>query len=173
MSDLKHGIELEKKFLIEYPDISALAKYNPIKYEIEQIYLTSEIGSHRIRKRVHFGIPTYFETLKIRITGSMCHELEDVISAEEYEELKKKSDPEKYPIYKDRYVFAYGEKVLELDVFPFWDDKAFLEIELDSERDSYSVPPEIKIIEDVSDNPRYKNNYLAKLLADNDNSVVN
>ncbi|MBE6720688.1 MAG: hypothetical protein E7571_08580, partial [Ruminococcaceae bacterium] len=140
MSNLKHGIELEKKFLIEYPDLSELAKYNPIKYEIEQIYLISNVGSHRIRKRVHFGIPTYFETLKIRITGSKCHEYEDVISLEEYEELKKTADPEKHPINKDRYVFAYGGKVIEIDVFPFWDDKAFLEIELDSEDDNYSIP---------------------------------
>ena len=162
MSSHKDGIELEKKFLIEYPDLEALSKYSPIKYEIEQIYLASDVGSHRIRKRVHFGIPTYFETLKIRINGSKCHELEDVISAEEYEELKKKADPEKHPIYKDRYVFAYGSKVLELDVFPFWDDKAFLEIELNDESDSYSIPPEIFVIADVSDDPKYKNNYLAR-----------
>ena len=162
MSDHKDIIEIEKKFLIEYPDLKALLKYSPIKYEIEQIYLTSEVGSHRIRKRVHFGIPTYFETLKIRITGSKCHELEDVITAEEYEELKKKADPNKHPIIKDRYVFAYGSKVLELDVFPFWNDKAFLEIELDSDDDEYSIPPEISIISDVSDDPKYKNNYLAR-----------
>ena len=162
MSDLKHGIELEKKFLIEYPDLSKIAKYSPIKYEIEQIYLLSDVGSHRIRRRTHFGIDTYFETLKIRITESMCHEYEDVISKEEYEQLKMTADPKKHPIYKDRYVFSFGGKVLELDVFPFWDDKAFLEIELDSEADEYSIPPEIKIIEDVSDNPKYKNNHLAK-----------
>ena len=162
MSNHKDCIELEKKFLIEYPDLQALAKYCPIKYEIEQIYLLSDVGSHRIRKRSHFGINTYFETLKIRITGSKCHEIEDVISAEEYELLKTKADPDKHPIIKDRYVFAYGGKVLELDVFPFWDDKAFLEIELDSEEDEYSIPSEIIVIADVSDDPKYKNNYLAK-----------
>ncbi|MBQ9516635.1 MAG: hypothetical protein IJR60_00995 [Eubacterium sp.] len=155
-------IELEKKFLIEYPDLQALAKYNPIKYEIEQIYLISEVGSHRIRKRSHFGIPTFFETLKVRINNSKCREFEDVITEPEYEQLKLTADPKKHPIYKDRYVFSYGGKVLELDVFPFWSDKAFLEIELESEVDEYSVPPEIRIIKDVSDDPKYKNNYLAR-----------
>ncbi len=155
-------IELEKKFLIEYPDLESLKKYNPIKYEIEQIYLVSDVGSHRIRRRTHFGIDTYFQTLKIRINNSKCHEYEDVISAEEYETLKLIADPEKHPIYKDRYVFSYGSKVLELDIFPFWNDKAFLEIELESEDDEYSIPPEIKVIEDVSDNPDYKNNNLAR-----------
>ena len=96
MSNHKDGIELEKKFLIEYPDLSSLSKYNPIKYEIEQIYLTSDVGSHRIRKRVHFGIPTYFETLKIRINGSKCHEIEDEIAEDDYEKLKAKADPEKH-----------------------------------------------------------------------------
>ncbi|MBR3149888.1 MAG: hypothetical protein IKF64_06935 [Eubacterium sp.] len=162
MSDLKHAIELEKKFLIEYPDLQSLAKYNPIKYEIEQIYLISDVGSHRIRRRTHFGIDTYFETLKVRINGSKCHEYEDVITLEEYEARKLIADPDKHPIFKDRYVFAYGDKVLELDVFPFWDDKAFLEIELESEEDDYSIPPEITVIEDVSDDPKYKNNYLAR-----------
>ncbi|MBR1530734.1 MAG: hypothetical protein IJ643_01605 [Eubacterium sp.] len=154
-------IELEKKFLIEYPDLQAIAKYNPIKYEIEQIYLVSEVGSHRIRKRSHFGIPTYFETLKVRITESKCHEYEDVITEPEYEQLKLSADPKKHPINKDRYVFSYGGKVLEVDVFPFWNDKAFLEIELDSEDDNYSIPPEIHIIKDVSDDPEYKNRKLA------------
>ncbi len=172
MNNSSH-IELEKKFLIEYPDFTALAKYNPIKYEIEQIYLLSDIGSHRIRKRVHFGMPTYFETLKIRINESKCHEFEDVITAEEYEQLKTTADPKKQPIYKDRYVFAFGGKVLEIDVFPFWDDKAFLEIELDSETDEYSIPEEIKVIRDVSDDPKYKNNYLAKLLNTNNPETLN
>ena len=161
-SNVKDNIEIEKKFLIEYPDLQSLIKYNPIKYEIEQIYLLCEIGSHRIRRRTHFGIDTYFETLKIRITESKCHEYEDVITADEYELLKKQADPEKHPIIKDRYVFAYGDKVLELDVFPFWDDKAFLEIELESEGDAFSIPPEIKVIKDVSDDKKYKNNYLAR-----------
>ncbi len=160
MNNQSH-IELEKKFLIEYPDLQALAKYNPIKYEIEQIYLVSEVGSHRIRKRSHFGIPTYFETLKVRITESKCHEYEDVITEPEYEQLKLSADPKKHPINKDRYVFSYGGKVLEVDVFPFWNDKAFLEIELDSEDDNYSIPPEIHIIKDVSDDPEYKNRKLA------------
>ncbi|MBQ8077702.1 MAG: hypothetical protein IJ235_04915 [Eubacterium sp.] len=160
MNNQSH-IELEKKFLIEYPDLQAIAKYNPIKYEIEQIYLVSEVGSHRIRKRSHFGIPTYFETLKVRITESKCHEYEDVITEPEYEQLKLSADPKKHPINKDRYVFSYGGKVLEVDVFPFWNDKAFLEIELDSEDDNYSIPPEIHIIKDVSDDPEYKNRKLA------------
>ncbi len=160
MNNQSH-IELEKKFLIEYPDLQAIAKYNPIKYEIEQIYLVSEVGSHRIRKRSHFGIPTYFETLKVRITESKCHEYEDVITEPEYEQLTLSADPKKHPINKDRYVFSYGGKVLEVDVFPFWNDKAFLEIELDSEDDNYSIPPEIHIIKDVSDDPEYKNRKLA------------
>ena len=87
-----------------------------------------------------------------------------MITKEEYDSLKENADPESHPIYKDRYVFSYGSKVLELDVFPFWDDKAFLEIELDSEEDVYAVPPEITVIEDVSDDPSYKNKNLAKNL---------
>lgn len=162
MSKLQHGIELEKKFLIAYPDLDALQKYHPIKYDIEQIYLLSDKGAHRVRKRTSGGNTEYFETLKIRITGSKCHEYEGNITAEEYEELKKQADPEKRPIIKQRYVFNFAGKKLELDVFPFWDNQAFLEIELQSEDEPYSIPPEITVLRDVSDDYRYKNNYLAK-----------
>ena len=160
---LTHGIELEKKFLIAYPDLGALAKYQPIKYEIEQIYLLSEVGSHRIRKRATAGECRWFETLKIRITGTKCHEYECKITEENYEKLRQQADPAKHPIIKDRYMFDYQGKTLELDVYPFWKDKAVLEIELNDENETYAIPPEITLLQDVSEDGRYKNNYLASV----------
>lgn len=163
MDKMNFKIELEKKFLVEYPDLEAIQKYNPVKYEIEQIYLLSDVGSHRIRKRKEAGKCTYFETIKIRINGEKCYEYESVISKERYEKLKVQANPKKHPIVKDRYCFLFREKYLELDVFPYWNDKAFLEIELDSEDEAYYIPKEIKVIKDVSNDEKYKNNYLAGL----------
>ena len=52
---------------------------------------------------------------------------------------------------------------MELDVFPFWDDKAFLEVELLDINENILLPPEIKVIKDVTNDKRYKNNYLASM----------
>lgn len=157
------GYEIEKKFLIEYPDLDSLEKYNPFKAEISQTYLLCAVGSHRIRKRGSNGTFTYFETLKIRVTGSCAEETESIISKQQYDELMKSADPDKNTIVKDRYCFLYDGQYFELDVFRFWDDRAFLELELKSENQSFKLPPEIKVIEDVSDDFHYKNSYLAGL----------
>lgn len=167
MSRLDCNIEIEKKFLIQYPDIQKLEKYNLYKYEIEQIYLLSDFGSHRIRKRALNGKIEYFENKKIRISGSKCYEFESKISEDEYSLLRKNADSSKKPILKDRYCITYGGKLLEIDVFPFWKDKALLEIELDFDEEKFSIPEEITVIKDVSDDIRYKNNYLAGIKYEN------
>lgn len=157
------GYEIEKKFLVEYPDFASLEKYNPFKAEISQTYLLCAVGSHRIRKRGSNGTFTYFETLKIRVTDSCSEEIESIISEQKYNELMESADPDKNTIIKDRYCFLYEGQYFELDVFRFWDDRAFLELELKSENQEYKLPPEIKVIEDVSDDYHYKNSYLAGL----------
>lgn len=159
---LVKSVELEKKFLIEYPNLADFEKYKPFKAEIEQIYLTSEMGSHRIRKRGANGSFAHFETIKLRLTGDKCIEIENIISEENYEELKLQADPEKHPIIKDRYCFLYDGNYYEMDVYPFWSDKAVIELELRNRNQEYSLPPEIKVIKDVSTDKKYKNSYLAR-----------
>ena len=168
ISNMKMQIELEKKFLIRYPKLNLIMKnYKTTKYEIEQIYLVSDEGSRRIRCRKEGGNSIYIETIKVRINGSKCYEYEREMTAEEYEALKKEADPERAPIIKDRYCFGYKNKLMELDVYPFWEDKAILEIELESEEDEYHIPPEITVIKDVSNVKKYKNAQLAKALKNN------
>lgn len=159
---LVKSIELEKKYLIEYPNIADFEKYKPYKAEIEQIYLQSPIGSHRIRKRGNDGAYAYYETMKMRLSGDKCLEYENIISKEMYEQLKNEADALKHPIIKDRYCFLYDGQYFEMDVYPFWDDKAVLELELRSRNQEVNIPPEIKIIKDVSKDKKYKNSYLAR-----------
>lgn len=165
MNDMKMQIELEKKFLIEYPKLNLIMQnYNVTKYEIEQIYLLSDTGSRRIRRLSGDEKTRYIETVKVRINGSKCYEYERELSAEEYENCKSDADPNKSPIIKERYVFPYKNKVMELDVYPFWKDRAVLEIELENEEDEYFIPEEITVIEDVSNDSKYKNAQLATAL---------
>lgn len=159
ISDIEH----EVKYLIEMPDLDFLQNYKHFKTDIEQIYLLSNQGSHRIRKRGANDDFQYFETLKVRLTGDSCIETEQIITEDAYDALKNIADPNKKPIVKNRYCFLHKGQYFELDVFPFWDDKALLELELSSDNQQVILPPEIKVIEDVSNDKKYKNNYLAGL----------
>ncbi len=156
-------IEVEKKFLIKKPESSILLKYGARKIDISQTYLLSDIGSHRIRMRECNGVVVYYETVKIRINANSCHEFEYTVTADEYNILMKKADPNKHTIEKERYCFLYKEQYIELDIFPFWGDRALLEIELLNYDCGYELPPEIEVIKDVSNDAHYKNNYLASL----------
>ena len=76
-------------------------------------------------------------------------------------DLLLEADPNKKPIRKTRYCFINKNKYFELDVYPFWDDKAILEIELNDENDTFEIPKKIKIIKEVTNDPQYKNYSIA------------
>lgn len=163
VSVLLNDVECERKFLVAYPDMAALAKYHPYRSHIEQVYLVNETATHRLRKRTAGGFTAFIETIKIRITGARCKEIERTISEEEYEELLALADPEKHPIVKDRYCFVYENQYFELDVFAFWKDKAVVELELKNEEQPVTLPPELTLIAEVTDDASYKNNHLASV----------
>lgn len=160
---ISENIELEKKYLIKMPNIDALSKYKIFKTDIEQVYLLSDTGSHRIRKRGANGVFQYFETLKIRINNEKCFEYENIITELQYNELLKLADPSKNKILKNRYCFLYKSQYFELDTFPFWSDRALIELEIPSEDTQILLPPEISVIKDVSNDKMYKNNFLSTI----------
>jgi CYTH domain-containing protein len=65
-------------------------------------------------------------------------------------------------VIKTRYAFPFGEHTVEIDVYPFWDDRAIFEVELKNENESFEIPDFIDIIKEVSEDGRYKNTNLAK-----------
>ena len=98
-----NNLEIEKKYLIKYPDIEHLKSVSDYT-EIEQIYLKSDDGvSERIRKRGNDGEYLYYHTIKIPVTDMTRIEEEKLISCEEYEELKKRADERFNIIYKTCY----------------------------------------------------------------------
>lgn len=163
-------LEIERKFLIEYPDISTLDNMpNCYGVQIEQIYLTpTEASSARIRKRSADGESIYIITEKKKITDTTRIETEEEISAEQYEELKKYADKNLVPIEKTRYCLMYNGRYFEIDVFPFWTDKAYAEIELTDEKEQFEFPPFLKIIKEVTHDKSYTNRALAYRLKNNE-----
>ena len=74
----------------------------------------------------------------------------------------KEADWEKNVITKDRYNIVEGETTYEIDVYPFWDDRAILEIEMEDEKEDIIIPDFVEVVRDVTEESAYKNSSLAK-----------
>jgi 3-isopropylmalate dehydratase small subunit len=77
--------------------------------------------------------------------------------------LLLEADTERRQIRKTRYCLMYENQYFEIDIYPFWNDKAILEIELSDENSKINFPENIKIIKEVTDDENYKNASLAKI----------
>lgn len=164
--------ETELKFLIEYPDIACLeSQPGTVRWDIEQIYLTSDEPGcvRRIRRVITGGEAHYFRTFKRRVSVLTAEEDEGEISREQYDAYRTEADPERNPIIKTRYRIPYEGHVLEFDIYPFWQDRAIMEIELEDETISPAIPGYVSIIRDVSADPAYKNHALARRVVPADN----
>ncbi|MBQ7037142.1 MAG: AAA family ATPase [Clostridia bacterium] len=155
--------EIERKFLIEYPDIKLLETIpNCRKVEIIQTYLNSTLNEEeRVRQRGENGNYIYFKTIKRTISGTKRVEIETRLSKDEYLTLLMNSDTSKKQIRKNRYCLTYDNQYFEIDVYPFWSDRAIAEIELCKENTAINFPDYIKVIKEVTDDENYKNSALA------------
>lgn len=155
-------VEIERKFLIKYPTEKTI---NSIKecssVEISQCYVSDENGKFRVRKRGKNGEYIYIKTEKTKISEIRRIESERRITQSEYESAIKG----KKVLSKRRYMFLYNNKYFELDIFPFWQDKALLEIELKDENEQFDLPDFLNITKEVTYDPKYKNSHIAKLYA--------
>ncbi len=158
--------EIEMKYLIAMPDEAMLAKLEGCQvWEIEQIYLLAEPGTtRRVRRVTENGRERYYRTFKRPVSIMTAEEDEGLISREEYEADCAERNPEMNAILKTRYRVPYAEQTLEFDVYPFWTDRAVLEIELDSEEQQPVIPEWVRVLKDVTSDFRYKNAALAKAI---------
>ena len=134
--------EIERKFLIEYPDIMELEKMpNCQRVEIIQTYLKSREGEEtRVRQRGIDGNYIYFQTTKKKVTNLKRVEVERRLSKDEYLRLLMDADPACRPIRKTRYCLTYDNQYFEIDVYPFWEHQAIVEIELNDENCEIRFP---------------------------------
>ena len=164
MAATSFPLEIERKYLIRYPNLDALKRLPQYsKTEITQTYLKSENPAfgERIRKRGTNGVYVYTRTYKRDITPDKRIELEEEITQQAYNTLLTKADPMLQSITKVRYCFSYAGMLFELDIYPFWSDRATLEIELASENESFTLPPFLTVIKEVTGDLRYRNRNLA------------
>lgn len=159
-------MEIERKYLIAYPDVKALEKLpNCRRVDIVQTYLKCESDEEevRIRQRGYDGNYIYFKTRKRRISDLKRIEVEERLTQEEYLSLLVQADPAYRPIHKQRYCLSDNGLYYEIDVYPEWQDKAIMEVELHSDTQKVVFPDCVKVIREVTDDPSYSNHSLAKL----------
>lgn len=162
MSDCQ-PLEIERKFLIAYPDAAWLQAAGCRRAEITQTYLIAGDGEERrVRRREEDGVCSYVETVKRHVSAASRVEIEREIAREEYEALLAQADPSCRPIHKTRYILPYEGLALEIDVYPFWADRAILEAEIDREDAPVAIPPELTVIREVTGEAAYKNASLAR-----------
>ncbi len=161
----KAPLEIERKFLIEYPDIEelrAMPDYHCV--HIEQSYLEADedfIGG-RIRRITDDSGVKYVYTYKMRLSDMTRREYEREISRDEYELLLLRKAEDTVTIVKDRHSFGYMGLVYELDVYEFWDKTATLEAEVESEDTPIPIPLCVRLIKEVTHDRRYNNSMLAR-----------
>lgn len=160
-----NGFEIERKFLIAMPGEELLA--NAPCSSIVQTYLLGEEGTtERVRARAFPDDTEYTHTTKRKISAVRRLEQEEKIGREAYEALLTRADPARRPIEKRRYCVTHEDKLFEIDVFPFWKDCAILEIELGDEGEVFALPPGVRVLREVTDDPRYTNSALSLAIPD-------
>ena len=157
-------IETERKFLIYMPDLKLIESCDGVRIKkIEQTYLEYESGKNaRVRRIDEGGRVSFVKTVKQRISTLSSFEDEHEIDENTYADELLHADKTKQTVRKTRYCIPFDNHVIEIDVYPFWNDRAILEVELASEDESFSIPDFIRVIKEVSEDGRYKNTNLAK-----------
>lgn len=168
MKEARLPLEIERKFLIARPDEALLVEKSTARLAIAQLYLRggAQGENRRIRRTREGERERYYYTEKQRLTAVTRIEREREISRGEFEALAAEADDSLRPIEKTRWLVPYGGHTLEIDLFPFWTDRAFCEAELQREDEPLALPDWLHVYREVTDDPRYTNRALARAVPD-------
>lgn len=159
------GVEIERKFLVSIPVKEQLEQLNIVSEKhIVQTYLhRGKSGTQRrVRSIRENDQEKYYYTEKQFISPIKRIEEEYEISRTEYENRLRDADGELVPVIKTRYCFEYSGQLFELDIYPYSDEYAVLELELSDPKQEIFFPENINVIKDISADKAYSNAALAK-----------
>ncbi len=156
--------EIERKFLVEMPELAEVEKLPGCRrVEIEQAYLpTTNDERLRIRKWVEDGQAIYYKTRRRRVNGQKI-EVEERLAQRSYKEMLEEAGSALQLLHKTRYTFSYDGQLFQLDLYPFWQDQAVVKLEQNEENGQVRLPPELKLIREVTGEREYKDYTLAAL----------
>ena len=153
----------KRKFLIEMPDVELLMKERSCAViEMMQTYLSSSKPNvvRRVRQQCSGEDYLYFYTEKRSGEDGKSWVTERPISQKEYVSYLMESDLSMHSVRKAKYRFSYDDRRMEIDVYPFSDEKAVLFVY--GSKDDIRLPVELKLIREVTGEAEYKNSALAK-----------
>lgn len=161
--------EIERKFLLEAPDLAALQQAATSSSEIEQIYLDDRgAGAERVRRRVRLdtaGPRTELtHTRKVPVSAGVAEEYEVDVDETTYADLLTRADPARVPVLKTRWVVPHGDLVLEVDRIREPRELWLLEVELADPGDLHArldLPTWVGPHVEVTGDERYANRSLA------------
>lgn len=157
--------EVWHKYLIELPDVAKLVeRYRAAGIDMMQTYLSQTSPSivRRIRQQKNGDEYLYFYTEK-HYTGDGTWETERPISGKEYIQYLMEGDISLHAVHKMKYRFNYEGHRFEIDVYPFSDERAIMRAAMPKDKDEIAIPPEVKILREVTNDPAYRNSQLAKM----------
>lgn len=157
-------MESKRKYLIDLPDVAALEdKYQAVAVDMMQTYLLDTIPNveRRVRQQRNGSEYLYFYTEK-RFTDTDKWETEKPISQKMYIQYLMEGDNSLHQVRKVKYRFNYEHQSFAIDVYPFCPDKAVMRVAMPAGQENVVLPAEIKLLEEVTGRPEYKNKYLAK-----------
>lgn len=160
--------EIERKFLIKMPTPEQITKLGCIsETNIIQTYLNKgeNVAERRIRQRgsKQNGFSFYY-TEKTDISSGVRIENERKITPDEYLQLLTEADTSLHQISKIRRCFVYDKRYFEMDIYPFDNEYAIVELELNDLSETFKLPP-LEFVKEVTDDEHFKNAYLAKTLS--------
>ncbi len=157
MKNAKSGHETERKFLIRIP--AGLEKLQSGEMSIIQTYLKRKDPEvqRRVRKITRGGETEYVYTEKKHLSGITREETEYFLTAEEYAALYREKDGSLAEVIKTRHFIDHEGQHFEMDVYPFSDRLATIELELSDEKQRIIMPPFIDVIKEVTGDPEYFN----------------
>ena len=156
--------EIERKYLIKYPSKDTLdnLEYSSVS-NIIQTYLKCSGGyERRVRQRgsKENGYNFYY-TEKFPVSDVERIEKERKISSSEYIHFLSDADTGLHQISKTRYCFIYENQYFEMDLYPYSNKYAIVEIELSNANDEVKFPPFLDIVKEVTSDTRFKNHTIA------------
>ena len=153
-----------RKYLIARPDPAILDnRPNCRRVEITQAYLHSEIPGEtiRIRQRGRDSSYVYFKTRK-RSMDDKRIEMEERLTSHEFRDLLMQADPTYRTIRKDRWCLSENGLYYNIDLYPQWNDRALLAVELYSAGDEVRFPEGTRMIREVTGDKEFTNPYIAR-----------
>lgn len=154
----------KRKYLVEMPKLEELvSKYHATSISMTQTYLTvgADNCERRVRKQKGGNGNLYFYTEKnVREDGSKWV-TERPINKREYSSYIMGRDVTLEPVSKEKYRFIFEDHRVEIDVYPFCDDKGIMFVYA-PENVECELPEDINVIKEVTNVPEYKNKMLAK-----------